>query len=96
MSKIEWFDRLMAAHLPSWLKAGLHEELTSVINRIHQIGDLIHRVYFDVRFESWVPAEGAPAPTLPFPIRSSSNLLRRPAWRSPMSTVRAAAITCPR
>jgi uncharacterized alpha-E superfamily protein len=39
--------------IDDFVKAGLHEELTSIINRIHTIGDLIHRTYFDVSAESW-------------------------------------------
>ncbi len=46
------------ADLSSWLagsnineviKIGLHESLTLVVNRIHDLGDAIHRTYFDVR-----------------------------------------------
>jgi uncharacterized alpha-E superfamily protein len=38
--------------IDDFVHAGLHEELTRVINRIHEIGDAIHRTYFDVRVES--------------------------------------------
>jgi uncharacterized alpha-E superfamily protein len=38
--------------IDDFVRAGLHEELTRVINRIHEIGDAIHRTYFDVRIES--------------------------------------------
>ena len=31
------------------IRDGLHESLTRVVNRIHDIGDAIHRTYFDVR-----------------------------------------------
>jgi uncharacterized alpha-E superfamily protein len=34
------------------IKAGLHESLTTVVNRIHDIGDAIHSTYFDVRLQS--------------------------------------------
>jgi uncharacterized alpha-E superfamily protein len=30
------------------VRAGLHETLTSVVNRVHEIGEAIHRTYFDV------------------------------------------------
>jgi uncharacterized alpha-E superfamily protein len=38
--------------IDDFVRAGLHEELTSVIDRIHEIGDAIHWTYFDVRIES--------------------------------------------
>jgi uncharacterized alpha-E superfamily protein len=41
-----------------FVAAGLHEALTNVIDRIHEIGDAIHRTYFDVRFQ---------APSIPDP-----------------------------
>jgi uncharacterized alpha-E superfamily protein len=33
------------------VRAGLHETLTKVVNRTHDIGDAIHRTYFDVRWQ---------------------------------------------
>jgi uncharacterized alpha-E superfamily protein len=39
---------LHLAQIDDFLRAGLHEGLTSVVNRIHEIGDAIHRTYFDV------------------------------------------------
>ena len=38
---------------------GLHEALTRVINRIHQLGDAIHRSYFEVRITPPAPTETA-------------------------------------
>jgi uncharacterized alpha-E superfamily protein len=38
--------------IDDFIRAGLHEELTRVINRIHQVGEAIHRTFFDVRVES--------------------------------------------
>ena len=38
------------------IRAGLHESLTSVVNRVHDIGDAIHRTYFDVKAQLPVPA----------------------------------------
>ena len=35
--------------IDDFVEAGLHEALTSVIDRIHEIGDAIHRTYFDQR-----------------------------------------------
>jgi uncharacterized alpha-E superfamily protein len=56
------------------MKAGLHEELTSIINRLHEIGSLIHQTYFDVRFENWVVSEkGASEPLVPDPESPSAN-----------------------
>ncbi len=49
------------ADLANWLtksditeiiRNGLHESLTTVVNRIHEIGELIHRTYFDVSMQS--------------------------------------------
>jgi uncharacterized alpha-E superfamily protein len=37
---------------------GLHETLTVVVNRTHEIGDAVHRTYFDVRHQ---PPRPAPA-----------------------------------
>jgi uncharacterized alpha-E superfamily protein len=46
--------------IDDFVRAGLHEELTRVINRIHEIGDAVHRTFFDVRVES--KDEACPAP----------------------------------
>jgi uncharacterized alpha-E superfamily protein len=52
--------------IDDFVRAGLHEELTRVIDRIHEVGDAIHRTYFDVRVESAgsadSPTPGAVAP----------------------------------
>jgi uncharacterized alpha-E superfamily protein len=37
--------------IDDFVRAGLHEELTRVIDRIHEIGNAIHRTFFDVRVE---------------------------------------------
>jgi uncharacterized alpha-E superfamily protein len=48
------------------VSAGLHEELTRVIDSIHQVGDLIHRTYFDFRLgDGWPSAPDDPPPVLP-------------------------------
>ena len=49
---------LNLARIDDFVQAGLHEALTSVINRIHGIGDAIHRTYFDQR-DSLAPPEAA-------------------------------------
>lgn len=36
------------------LPAGLHEAITGIVNRIHEIGDAIYKTYFDVRVENLV------------------------------------------
>jgi len=41
---IAWIERHAIEDL---VRAGLHEALTRVVNEIHQIGDVIHRVYFE-------------------------------------------------
>jgi uncharacterized alpha-E superfamily protein len=53
-SLLRWLNLVK---IDDFVKAGLHEELTSIINRIHEIGDIIHRTYFDVRMENWAVAE---------------------------------------
>jgi uncharacterized alpha-E superfamily protein len=47
--------------IDDFVRAGLHEELTRVINRIHEVGDAIHRTYFDVRIEFIVETPPTPA-----------------------------------
>ena len=49
------------------ITAGLHESLTSVVNRTHEIGAAIHRTYFDVRHQPPLPAE------MPEPIRQEQR-----------------------
>jgi uncharacterized alpha-E superfamily protein len=55
--------------IDDFVKAGLHEELTSVIKRIHRIGDLIHRTYFDVQIRDWMQH----VPETPSGTRSESD-----------------------
>jgi uncharacterized alpha-E superfamily protein len=38
------------------VRTGLHETLTVVVNRTHEIGDAVHRTYFDVRHQPPQPA----------------------------------------
>ena len=52
---------LQLINIDDFVQAGLHEALTDVINRIHEIGDAIHRTYFDVRFQT-PPATSTTAP----------------------------------
>ena len=52
---------LNLARIDDFVEAGLHEALTSVIDRIHNIGETIHRTYFDHR-TSLSPPEPAQAP----------------------------------
>ena len=42
--------------IDDFVEAGLHEALTSIIDRIHRVGETIHRTYFDQR-GSLTPAE---------------------------------------
>ncbi|WP_165233621.1 alpha-E domain-containing protein [Aquisphaera insulae] len=46
--------------IDDFIQAGLHEALTSIIDRIHGIGDAIHRTYFDQR-SNMIPEEWAAA-----------------------------------
>ena len=48
-SLVRWLNLVK---IDDFVRAGLHEELTRVIDRIHEIGNGIHRTYFDVRVES--------------------------------------------
>jgi uncharacterized alpha-E superfamily protein len=41
---VSWLNLI---RIGDFVEAGLHEALTSVIDRIHEIGDAIHRTYFD-------------------------------------------------
>jgi uncharacterized alpha-E superfamily protein len=41
------------------IRAGLHETLTSVVDRIHDIGAAVHQTYFDVRWQPAVSGAGA-------------------------------------
>jgi uncharacterized alpha-E superfamily protein len=50
---VDWLNLI---RIDDFVEAGLHEALTSVINRIHGIGEAIHRTYFDQR-TSPAPAE---------------------------------------
>ncbi len=40
---------LYLVQVDDFIRAGLHEGLTSVVDRIHEIGAAIHRTYFDVQ-----------------------------------------------
>lgn len=42
--------------IDDFVKAGLHEELTKVIDSIHHVGEAIHRTYFDVEIGAWLDA----------------------------------------
>ncbi len=43
------FSWLNLTRIDDFIEAGLHEALTSIIDRIHGVGDAIHKVYFDQR-----------------------------------------------
>jgi uncharacterized alpha-E superfamily protein len=47
-----WLENLDIADV---VREGLHETLTRVVNRIHELGDTIHRTYFDVRLQPPLP-----------------------------------------
>src|SRR5262249_14156960 len=49
---LAWLDGLTVGDV---IRAGLHETLTTVVNRTHEIGDAAHRTYFDVRVRPPVP-----------------------------------------
>jgi uncharacterized alpha-E superfamily protein len=50
-SLVRWLNLVK---IDDFVRAGLHEELTSVIDRIHEIGETIHRTYFDVQIDAWL------------------------------------------
>ena len=50
--------------IDDFVRAGLHQELARVIDRIQEIGAAIHRTFFDVRIES---AESAERPAVDAP-----------------------------
>jgi uncharacterized alpha-E superfamily protein len=52
---------LQLIKVTDFVEAGLHEALTSVVNRIHEIGGAIHRTYFDVHLQTPQPSRPAPA-----------------------------------
>jgi uncharacterized alpha-E superfamily protein len=56
-SLIRWLNLVK---IDDFVMAGLHEELTKIINCIHQIGEIIHRTYFDVSLENWGISESGP------------------------------------
>jgi uncharacterized alpha-E superfamily protein len=53
---VSWLNLV---RIDDFVHAGLHEALTSVINRIHQLGDAIHRTYFELRITPPAPLEAA-------------------------------------
>ncbi len=50
---IDWLNLVTIDDL---VRSGLHESLTRVIDRIHDLGAAIHRTFFDLRFEPAEPA----------------------------------------
>jgi uncharacterized alpha-E superfamily protein len=59
------------------MRDGLHESLTTVVNRIHDLGESIHRTYFDVHLQA-LPAASVPGgPQVPLsraePVGSGSS-----------------------
>lgn len=65
-SLVRWLNLVK---IDDFVRAGLHEELTRVIDRIHELGAMIHLTYFDFQLgDGWAPAappealEGAAVP----------------------------------
>ncbi|MGO8900505.1 MAG: alpha-E domain-containing protein, partial [Isosphaeraceae bacterium] len=69
---VDWLNLI---RIDDFVEAGLHEALTNVIDRIHWIGEAIHRTYFDQR-DSLTPPESSQA-------RSRKPVLAAPASFSP-------------
>jgi uncharacterized alpha-E superfamily protein len=66
-SLVGWLNLIK---IDDFVRAGLHEELTRVIDRIHEIGDMIHRTYFDFRLgDGWA----APVEPPPFAVGTGSG-----------------------
>ena len=57
---IEW---LGANRGEDFVRSGLHEALTKVVNRIHNIGDAIHATYFDIGPQTPPAPEGNGRPS---------------------------------
>jgi uncharacterized alpha-E superfamily protein len=53
----ELLDWLAKHDIQMVIRAGLHESLVAVVNRIHAVGDAVRKNYFDVRVEPPGPAE---------------------------------------
>jgi uncharacterized alpha-E superfamily protein len=47
---------LRGSDIAEVIRAGLHESLTKVVNGVHDIGDAIHRCYFDVKAQLPLPS----------------------------------------
>lgn len=73
-------DWLNLTRVDDFVAAGLHEALTTVIDRIHGIGEAIHRTYFDQR-DSLTPPESSEA-------RSQKPVLAASASFSPNASHR--------
>jgi uncharacterized alpha-E superfamily protein len=56
LSLLGW---LQLVNIEDLVRAGLHESLTSVIDRIHDLGQAIHQTYFDFQMEMQEPVEPA-------------------------------------
>jgi uncharacterized alpha-E superfamily protein len=72
---IAWLD---GHDIEDLVKAGLHESLTTVVNRTHEIGDAIHRTYFDVRHQKPVAGACAPVCDNPPPARPIDRPMAAP------------------
>ncbi len=49
-SLVRWLNLVK---IDDFIRAGLHEELTTIVNHIQEVGAAIHRTYFDVQIETW-------------------------------------------
>ena len=58
---VTWISRLTIGDV---IRAGLHESITHIVDRLHEIGLAIHRTYFDVTLGTPVaePDEGGQTP----------------------------------
>ncbi len=59
-SLVRWLNLVK---IDDFVRSGLHEELTAIVNQIHKIGDLIHRTYFDVQVGGPVEASETEMPS---------------------------------
>jgi uncharacterized alpha-E superfamily protein len=53
---------LKGASVTEFIRQGLHETLTHVVNTTHEIGAAVHRTYFDVRGQTPLPASARAVP----------------------------------
>ncbi len=75
-SLVRWLNLVK---IDDFVRAGLHQELIRVINRIDEIGNAIYRTYFDVRVESPKDCGSTPSPAEAEPDRAPATAAMPPS-----------------